>query len=215
MSRVRVLLIALTILAMAAAPLLMSAGGPESSSPVSAYASTAAVPASDNRDDNDEDNDNVSVNVSAPRAPAAPAPAPAPACSTPGQEMSFQTDDGQITVRVFSSMTQSVKFSIRHPIEPASVPPAPGPVVGARLFQLVAETCDGSPIPVLPAEVNLGVRYTDADAAGMNEGSFTLGRLDTSANQWRQVEKQANDPPNNYSSATIREMGFYVLYQRS
>jgi len=27
--------------------------------------------------------------------------------------------------------------------------------------------------------------------------------------------KQANDPPANYVSATITEMGYYVLYQRS
>jgi len=129
--------------------------------------------------------------------------------------MSFQTGDGRITVRVFGSMNTPLQFSIRHPIDPASVPSAPGPVVGGLLFQLIAENCGGGPVAVLPAEVNLGVRYTDAEAGGMNEGNFTLARLDTTANQWRTVEKQAADPPNNFASATITEMGFYVLYQRS
>ena len=123
--------------------------------------------------------------------------------------------DGRVTVRVFGSMTQSVKFSIRQPIDPASVPPAPGPVVGGLLFQLIAETCDGSPIAVLPAEVNLGVTYSDADASGLNETNFTFSRLDTNANQWRAVVKQAVDPPANFASATVTEMGFYVLNQRS
>ena len=70
-------------------------------------------------------------------------------------------------------------------------------------------------IAVLPAEVNLGVHYADADAAGLNEANFTIARLDTSANQWRAVAKQAPDPPSNLTSATITEMGFYVLHQRS
>ena len=123
--------------------------------------------------------------------------------------------DGRVTVRVFGTMTQSVKFSIRQPIDPASVPPAPGPVVGGLLFQLIAETCDGTPIAVLPAEVNLGVTYTDADAGGLNETNFTFSRLDTTANQWLAVTKQATDPPANFASATVTEMGYYVLHLRS
>jgi len=63
--------------------------------------------------------------------------------------------------------------------------------------------------------VNLGVHYSDGDAAGLNEATFTLARLDTGANRWGPSMKQANDPPANYVSATITEMGYYVLYQRS
>ena len=251
MSRLRALLVALTIMAMAVAPLLVSNIGFGSPTSSPAYAAIAAAPmnqnagANDNDGDNDDDDDNNNtdgddnenddgdddgddnenkddddgdddpgpVSPAPARSAAASAP-PASVCSTPGQEMSFQTADGRITVRVFGSMTQSLKFSIRHPIDPASVPPAPGPVVGGLFFQLIAETCDGSPVAVLPAEVNLGVRYEDADAAGLNEANFALARLDTSANQWSAVQKQAPDPPNNYTSATITEMGFYVLHQR-
>ena len=246
MSRLRALLVTLTILAMAVAPLLVPTLGTGSSSSSRAYAATAAA-AQDNDDDNDDgdnddsdndddaDNDDDSDNsddngntngnsndndndnddggsVSAPPASAAPAPA---ACSTPGQEMAFVSADGRVTVRVFGTMTQSVKFSIRQPVDPASVPPAPGPVVGGLLFQLIAETCDGTPIAVLPAEVNLGVTYTDADAGDLNETNFTFSRLDTTANQWLAVTKQATDPPANFASATVTEMGYYVLHLRS
>lgn len=166
----------------------------------------------DNEDSDDNDNDS-DVFVAPP--PRAPAPAPVAACSTPGQEMTFQSGDGRVIVKVFPSLTQSVKFSIRLPIDPASVPPAPGPVVGGLLLQLLAESCDGTPIATLPAEVNLGVHYADADAAGLNEANFTLSRLDTTANQWRQVTKQATDPASNFTSATIMDLGYYVLHQRS
>jgi hypothetical protein len=128
--------------------------------------------------------------------------------------MTFSSGDGRVQVKVFPSLSQSVRFSIRLPIDAASVPPAPGPVVGGLLFQLIAESCDGTPIATLPAEVNLGVHYSDADAAGLNEQNFKLARLDTGANQWLDVAKQATDPPANFTSATVAEMGFYVLTQR-
>lgn len=166
-----------------------------------------------NDDDDDEDDAPPPPPPPPPSAPAQLAP-PAPVCSTPGQEMLFTSSDGRVSVRVFASLGQSVKLSIRMPVDPDSVPPAPGGVVGGLLFQVIAEACDGTPIPVLSSEANLGVRYSDGDASGRNESNFTLARLDTSANQWRDVQKQANDPPANFVSATISEMGFYVLYQR-
>jgi hypothetical protein len=174
-----------------------------------------------NGNDNDDDSDDNEDNGDGEEVVTAPPPPqrvnePAPSvCSTPGQEMTFTSDDGRVAVKVFSSLTQSVKFSIRMPIDSATVPPAPGQVVGGLLFQLIAETCDGSPIATLPAEVNLGVHYADADAAGLTEASFALSRLDSSANQWRAVAKQATDPGANFTSATITDLGYYVLHQRS
>ena len=67
----------------------------------------------------------------------------------------------------------------------------------------------------LDHEVNLGVTYTDADVGGHNETNFTFSRLDTTANQWLAVTKQATDPPANFASATVTEMGYYVLHLRS
>lgn len=241
MTLFRVALIALMVAALAVAPYLVPTTGLASAVSSAAYAApSAGLMAQDNddddndnrRDDNDnrnndndgdendnrrDDNDNEEdggILVAPAPAPAAPAPPPAPACSTPGQEMTFQSDDGRVAVRVFATMPQSVRVRVLLPVDPSAVPPAPGQVVGGLIFQLVAETCDGSPIPTFASEVNLGVHYSDADAAGLNEAAFTLARLDTSANQWRPAEKQAADPPANYTSATIRDLGYYVLYQR-
>ena len=57
---------------------------------------------------------------------------------------------------------------------------------------------------------SLGVRYTDGDAAGLNEASFKIARLDQGA--WKDVEKQAPDPGANYGSATIADPGSYVVH---
>ena len=166
-----------------------------------------------NNNNDDDDDDGPPPPPPSPPQPVQSAP-PTPTCSTPGQEMSFTSSDGRVSVRVFGSMTQSVKISIRMPVDPGAVPPTPGNVIGGLLFQVVAEACDSPPIPVLSSEANLGLRYSDGDASGRNEANFTIARLDTSGNQWRDAPKQANDPPNNFASATIAEMGFYVLYQR-
>ena len=48
----------------------------------------------------------------------------------------------------------------------------------------------------------------------MNEANFTLARLDTTANQWKPAQKQANDPAGNFVSGTVTEMGYYAVYQR-
>jgi hypothetical protein len=128
--------------------------------------------------------------------------------------MTFQSSDGRVSIKVFPSLSQSVKFSIRLPIDQGAVPPAPGQVVGGLVFQLMAEGCASGPIPTLPAEVNLGVHYADSDVGGMTEANFILSRLDTSANQWQTVAKQATDPGSNLTSGTITEMGYYALHQR-
>ena len=106
-----------------------------------------------------------------------------------------------------------IACDIRKPIDPASVPPVPGQKVDDLLFQLIAEECNGGPIPTLPSEANLGVRYADGDVGSLNESNFKLSQLDTSANQWRTVQKQANDPANNFVSATFTDLGYYVVHQ--
>ena len=120
------------------------------------------------------------------------------------------SSDGTVQVTVYGNMPQGVRFSIRKPVDPNAVPAVPGQRVDALLFELIAETCDGGPLAKLPVEVNLGVRYTDADAAGLTEANFKIARLDQGA--WKAAEKQAPDPGANYVSATIIDMGFYVVH---
>ncbi|MFN8526120.1 MAG: hypothetical protein U0821_23710 [Chloroflexota bacterium] len=171
-----------------------------------------------NHNGNKNKNDNGDNGTPAPavivQRPAAPAAPPAPSCSSPGSEMAFTSDDGRVSVRVFGSMPIGVKVRVRMPIDASSVPATPGTRVDGLLFQLLAEQCDGSGLATLPREVNLGVRYSDGDAGGLNEANFKVARLDQQDNKWNDVDKQAPDPGANYVSATITEMGFYVIYQK-
>jgi len=146
-------------------------------------------------------------------AAQAPAPPPPPTCAFAGRETLLTSPDGRITIRVFSTMTRNIRVAARMPVDPATVP-SPPPPVGGLLFELQAEICEGGALGELPAEVNLGIRYSDQEAAGMGEQGFTISMLDPADRQWRPVEKQAADPPNNWVSATITRMGFYVVHAR-
>jgi hypothetical protein len=168
----------------------------------------------DNNSNNDNSNDNGKTHITIPRPPA-PAAQPAPACSTPGKEMSFSSDDGRVTVHVFSSLPSSLRVTIRKPVDAASVPPVPGTKVDDLLFEIRVETCGGERVAEFPSEVNLGVRYTDADVGGLNEASFKIAHLDDpngGSTGWRDESKQAADPAGNYVSATITHTGYFVVH---
>jgi hypothetical protein len=65
---------------------------------------------------------------------------------------------------------------------------------------------------VFPAEVTLGIRYSNRDATGLDPSRFVIGRLDMDTATWVPVERQANDPPANFISATIIRTGYYMVW---
>ena len=141
-------------------------------------------------------------------------------CAPAGSDTSIASADGRVTVHVFPTMSRSLRFTIVTPVDPAAVPASPGQRVDGLVFQILADDCgDGtvgalSPGPgLLPAEVNLGVRYSDADVGGLNEANFKLAWLDSADNTWKPLAKQAPDPAANYVSATIQTTGYFVVYQ--
>src|SRR6266542_1382036 len=220
MTAARAVLVAITILVMAASLLLIqgmspsSSGGPAFASVEQGNGNHGRHRGNENRrhhngnDGHRHHNRNHNRNENEEAAPAPPRvvtvarPAP-PACSTPGQESVFSTDNPRpIAVRVFGSMFRSIRITIR-PVDPSSVPAVPGRLVDTLVFELIAEDCGGGGLADLPAEVNLGIHYTDADAAGLNEASFVIASLDQSSSTWQPTTKQAPDPGPNYTSATI------------
>jgi hypothetical protein len=148
--------------------------------------------------------------------PPAPAPAAAPAappCSTPGQDSSFASADGKFIVKVFGNMSRAIRLSVRL-VDPSTVPGLPGTLVDRLVFEVLGEFCDGGgAIALLPQEINLGVKYSDADAAGLNEANFKIAALDPVDQQWVPEPKQAPDPGANFVSATIMRLGFFAVYQ--
>ncbi|MCC6178962.1 MAG: hypothetical protein IT305_26945 [Chloroflexi bacterium] len=235
---IRAVFVVAILLAMSAAPRLpdwLQVVSPTSST----YAAPADATAQANKNDNDDDNNNGNKNKNDngdndnnsndnddndndgndnEGSPPAPAPAaalpPAPVCTTPGQEMVFTSPDGRIAVRVFGTMNRAIQVRVQQPIDPATVPATPGTLADDLRFLLIFEDCGGNPISTLPAEVNLGIHYNDADVAGLNESNLTISHLNATANQWQPVAKQAGDPSSNYISATIQDGGYYTVYQK-
>jgi hypothetical protein len=169
----------------------------------------------DDGDDNSNDNDFPNRPVTGPASSGAGSAA-AQRCSTPGQEMVFTSNDGRVSVRVFSNMGSSVRISIRGPVDPASVPAVPGRLADQLIYEVIAENCGGGNLSSLPNEANLGVHYSDGDVAGLTESSLKIAYLTNQGTPnaaWRDVDKQANDPPANYVSATITSLGYYSVHQ--
>jgi hypothetical protein len=158
-------------------------------------------------------NDNVATGPVAGPVAAAAAPSSGSGCAPAGADTSIVSADGRITVHVFPTMSRNVQVTIATPVDPASVPASPGQKVDALLFRVTADDCGGGAIAPLPAEVNLGVHYSDADVGGLNEANFKLAWLDPADNTWKPLPKQAPDPGANYVSATIMNTGYFVVYQ--
>lgn len=145
---------------------------------------------------------------------AAPARPPEPTCTTPGRDAVFTSHDGKVALRVFSSSPLPVRVVIYQVINAEAAPAPPGTYVRPLVYEVAAGYCgDATRLPEFPAEVNLGIRYSDLEAAGLDEGRFVIGRLDLGTATWVPVEKQANDPPANYVSATITRTGYYMVWE--
>jgi hypothetical protein len=89
----------------------------------------------------------------------------------------------------------------------------PGNLVGLLAYEIRASYCDTNPLTQFPAEVNLSIHYNDIEATGLDESRFVIGHLDMSTGTWTPVEKRANDPSSNTTTATIIDTGFYMVWE--
>jgi hypothetical protein len=95
------------------------------------------------------------------------------------------------------------------------LPPTPSkPIVGRLAFEVHAQLPDGTDLPTLPAEAHLSARYSDEDSAGLDKSRLVLARLNPATGWWEPAPKAAGDPKSNYVSATIVDLGTFVIYQR-
>ena len=113
-------------------------------------------------------------------------------------------------MQVFPWMPAGVTITIRL-VDPTPPPPPPGTLVGNLIFRLEAQDASGTPLTALPAEVNLSVRYTDQDVAGLNKQQATLSWLDPADTRWKPAPKLATDPSTNYVAASVTALGTYAL----
>jgi len=95
-----------------------------------------------------------------------------------------------------------------------SAPLPPGNIVGLLVYEIRAAYCGtNDPLLDLPGDVNLAIRYNDVEAIGLDETRFVIGKLDLSTGVWSPVERRANDPANNVTTASIGQTGFYAVYE--
>jgi hypothetical protein len=96
-------------------------------------------------------------------------------------------------------------------IDPVTVPAAPGTRVGDLVFVFEARDSSGAALTTLPAEVNLGVVYTDRDTGGLDDQTVTFSWLDPVSNQWITAPKIIADPASNVLTASVMDLGTYVV----
>ena len=163
-----------------------------------------------------EDNDNA---VAAPPAAPAPAGGPAPAgaatrCYAAGESGAVVLDaplyDVTVTVVPGVGFPSSTRLALRA-LDRAAVPAPPtGTFLDAAVWQLDAHAgCDGAGIVMLPAPVNLAIRY---DVAA-DKSKLQIVRL--TGSQWVTVDTVPDpSPANPYISSTIQAAGTYAVVQR-
>ncbi len=88
----------------------------------------------------------------------------------------------------------------------------PGALAGNLVFMVEARGPNGAPLATLPAEVNMNVRYDDADVAGLNEAALIVSHLDQPGNAWRPAPKLIRDPDTNFLAASVTAMGAYAVH---
>jgi hypothetical protein len=168
---------------------------------------------SNNNDNGSDDNDNFG-DFNLPPTSTGPTRPPEPECARPGQDTVFTSRDNKVAVKVFASTPEQVRVEILQVIDFLNAPLPPGNLVGLLAYEIRASHCDTAPLATFPAEVNLGIRYSDIEATGLDESRFVIGRLDMTAGVWRPLEKRANDTANNAVTATISETGFYMVWEQ-
>ena len=128
-----------------------------------------------------------------------------------GGDTKISLASDRVVVTVFPWMPSGVTLKVRF-LDPTTVASAPGTRVGGLIFRIDAQDATGKTLNTLPAEVNLSVRYNDAEVSSLNESNVALSHLTTTNNQWKAAPKQVRDEPTNYVAASILEAGTYVVH---
>jgi len=159
-------------------------------------------------DDNDDGEDWESPAPPPPQVQASPLVNVREQCLNAGQSVTLDGPDGSVAVVVYQN---DVRVELAW-VDPATTQQPPNGRVGNLVFGVMVGPCNGDWWSALPNEVNVGVRYADALAAGRDEGAFAVARYEGLA--WTPADKGAADPPNNYTSASVAMSGTYGLIQK-
>ena len=115
--------------------------------------------------------------------------------------------EGQVT---FKAYQDNLAVDLTK-VDPSSVPPPPGSLIGQFVFRLGASQCGGSGMAALPGENNLGVGYSDNAAAGHDKTKFSLMFWDGQSGRPPRSRRTTRAPST--SRHTISALGTYALVQ--
>jgi hypothetical protein len=80
------------------------------------------------------------------------------------------------------------------------------------MFTIEARDAFGNQLQTLPAEVNLSLRYNDAEVRGLSEATVTISHLNTLTNQWEPAPKLYRDANWNYVASSLMDIGVFVVH---
>jgi hypothetical protein len=159
-------------------------------------------------DDDDDDGDNAGV-VEDP-GPTFDTSVTQASGITTGGDSSIALPGDRVAIRSFPWVPQGISVTLRL-VDHAGVPVPPSRPVGALIFQVEAQDAAGSPLTVLPAEVNLSARYTNREAASLNKSQVALLWLDPATNRWVPAPKLVTEPAFNYVASSTTNLGTYCV----
>ena len=112
---------------------------------------------------------------------------------------------------MFPWMPSGVTLVVKR-AEPAQFAAAPGTRAGDLLFTIEAKDATGKALTTLPGEINVSVRYNEADVKSLTESNLTISRLNPTSNQWSAAPKQVRNAEGNYIAASVSEPGAYTVH---
>lgn len=172
---------------------------------------------SDNSDADTDAGDNsdgdTSATATTPPPPSVDATLPtAEATGTSnGSDVVIRLGGERVVVSMFPWMPSGVTLVVKR-AEPAQFAAAPGTRAGDLLFTIEAKDATGKALTTLPGEINLSVRYNEADIKSLTESNLTISRLNTTSNQWSAAPKQVKSAEGNYIAASVSEPGAYIVH---
>ena len=142
---------------------------------------------------------------------ASPVPVTEAQLVTTGMDATLALQTDRVMLQVFATMPSGMTLKLRL-VDPLQYPSTPGIRAGNLIFVLEATDSAGMIQQVLPGEVNLSVRYTDADVTGLDDTATTMARLDQATSSWTTAPKLVTDPLTNYLAASVMDTGVYAVY---
>jgi hypothetical protein len=129
--------------------------------------------------------------------------------AAPGQPTLIQCLGEQVQVIAEPGALPPQTMLTCRPVEPGTVPPPPGEVVGETIFRVEASDGENG---TLPSSVTIQVTYPPDAGPAAERDRLILGYLD--GTEWQPVPEQDAEPADARVRAPADRTGVYALYRQ-